>query len=266
MFWHEYLNRPAHPAVLAATREALASSDEVLFVAESTRQLYADLVPTAAAALVPYGLDIAATDALLAASPRDRTRADLGIPLDRRVLLCVGSVEPRKGQLALARAFRRLGAVADHASLYIVGATDTAYAQAVRDYVRDAGLEHVHVIDSDPDVMRWYAAADVLVSAADVESMPRTMLEAMLAGRPVAAVSVFGVPELVEDGVSGWLCEPGDLAALTELVRQAATVGASQLSLMGTAARARVEEHHSSAGFVEHVAARLQGWLENRAT
>ncbi|WP_299926472.1 glycosyltransferase family 4 protein [uncultured Nocardioides sp.] len=266
VFWHEYLNRPAHPAVLAATREALASSDEVLFVAESTRQLYADLVPTAAAALVPYGLDIAATDALLAASPRDRTRADLGIPLDRRVLLCVGSVEPRKGQLALARAFRRLGAVADHASLYMVGATDTAYAQAVRDYVRDAGLEHVHVIDSDPDVMRWYAAADVLVSAADVESMPRTMLEAMLAGRPVAAVSVFGVPELVEDGVSGWLCEPGDLAALTELVRQAATVGASQLSLMGTAARARVEEHHSSAGFVEHVAARLQGWLEAPAT
>ena len=79
-----------------------------MFVAESTRRLYADLVPEAASSLVPYGLDIAATDALLEASPRDRARADLGMPLDRRVL-CVGSVEPRKGQIALARAFGQLG-------------------------------------------------------------------------------------------------------------------------------------------------------------
>lgn len=266
VLWHEYLARPAHPAVVAATHEALATSDEVLFVAESTRRLYADLVPAGRSSLVPYGLDIAATDALLAASPRNKARADLGIPLDRRVLLCVGSVEPRKGQLALARAFRRLGNIASHASLYAVGATSTDYSEALRSYVRDAALVNVHVVDSDPDVMRWYAAADVLVSAADVESMPRTMLEAMLAGRPVAAASVFGVPELVEDGVSGWLCEPGDLSALTELLDRAVTVGATQLSAMGAAARARVEEHHSSATFVQHVAARLQGWLDERAT
>lgn len=266
VFWHEYLNRPAHPAVLAATDEALATSDEVMFVAESTRRLYADRVRPAASTHVPYGLDVAATDALLAASPRDRARADLGIPLDRRVLLCVGSVEPRKGQLALARAFRRLGTVAGHASLYLVGATATAYTEALRDYVSDAGLDDVHVVDSDPDVMRWYAAADVLVSAADVESMPRTMLEAMFAARPVAAVSVFGVPELVEDDVSGWLAEPSDLAALTELLRRAVTAGPTQLVSMGAAARSRVEERHSAAGFVEHVAARLLGWLDAAAT
>ncbi|RYB94284.1 glycosyltransferase family 1 protein [Nocardioides oleivorans] len=261
VLWHEYLNRQADPAVVAATEQALASSDEVMFVAESTRQMYADLVPAASSALVPYGLDIAATDALLAETPRERARAELGIPLDRRVLLCVGSVEPRKGQLALARAFRRLGNVADHASLYLVGATPTAYTEALRSYVDDAGLSNVHVVDSDPDVMRWYAAADVLVSAADVESMPRTMLEAMLAGRPVAAASVFGVPELVEDGVSGWLCEPGDLAALTDLLRRAVTAGTTQLKSMGAAARTRVQERHSSSGFVDHVATRLQGWL-----
>lgn len=261
VFWHEYLGRPADPAVVAATHAALAGSSKVVFVAEATRSLYADLVPASASALVPYGVDIGATDALLSATPRSVARRELGIPPDRRVLLCVGSVEPRKGQLALARAFGRLGSVADHASLYVVGATDTAYTRALRAFVHDSGLDEVHVVDSDPDVMRWYAAADVLVSAADVESMPRTMLEAMVAGRPVAAVSVFGVPELVEDGVTGWLCEPGDLGALTELVRRSVTAGASQLSAMGAAGRARVEERHSSSGFVEHLAEELQGWL-----
>jgi glycosyltransferase involved in cell wall biosynthesis len=266
VFWHEYLGRPADPALVGATNEALGQATEVAFVAESTRHLYADTVPESASTFVPYGLDIAATTGLLAETPRDRARAALGIPLDRRVLLCVGSVEPRKGQLALARAFGRLGRAADHASLYVVGATPTPYTRALREFVHDSGLDHVHVVDADPEVMRWYAAADVLVSAADVESMPRTMLEGMLAGRPVAAVSVFGVPELVEDGVTGWLCEPNDLAALTDLMRRAVTAGAAQLSSMGAAARARVERDFSSAGFVEHVAARLQGWLEDPAT
>ena len=261
VFWHEYLGRPAHPEVLAATIEALAGSDEVLFVAESTRRLFAGLVPDGASATVHYGLDLTAIDRTLAASRREQVRHELDIPLDRRVLLCVGSVEPRKAQLALARAFGRLGAVGEHASLHIVGARDTAYVRALRDYVHDAGLDRVHVVDADPDIMRWYLAADVLVSAADVESMPRTMLEAMAASRPVAAAASFGVAELVEDGVSGWLCPTGDLAELTDVLRRAVTAGTTRLASMGAAGRAHVETHHAATGYIEHVGSRLRGWL-----
>ena len=60
---------------------------------------------------------------------------------------------------------------------------------------------------------------------------------------------------------SGWLCEPNDLVALTELMRRTVTAGAAQLSSMGAAARARVEQEYSSSGFVEHVTAQLERWL-----
>jgi glycosyltransferase involved in cell wall biosynthesis len=119
----------------------------------------------------------------------------------------------------------------------------------------------VHVVDVDPDITRWYVAADVLVSASDVESMPRTMIEAMLVGRPVAGVDAFGVGELVQDGVSGWLCPPRDLVQLTEVLHRAVVTRRSALDAMGSAARERVLQHHDSVGYIAHVTDRLRAWL-----
>ena len=62
----------------------------------------------------------------------------------------------------------------------------------------------------------------MLVCASDVESLPRSMLEAMAFGRPVASTAVFGIPELVEDGVSGFLCRDRDLAALRGMLERVA--------------------------------------------
>ena len=84
----------------------------------------------------------------------------------------------------------------------------------------------------------------------------------MWKGRPVVASAVGGIRDQVEDGVSGWLCEPGDLGALTELLRTAATAGIDQLAAMGRAARERIESHHRASGFVDHVASRLQAWVD----
>ncbi|WP_210649593.1 glycosyltransferase family 4 protein [Nocardioides sp. SYSU D00065] len=254
IFWHEFLGAPANPAILAAMYEALSVCEAVLFEAEATRQVYRHVVPSESAALVPYGLDIEPFDRALATTSRGRARDELGIPHDERVLVCVGSVEPRKGQLPLARAFARLDSeLRAGASLHLIGASDNSYSNALRDYVRDAALDNVHVVPADPDILRWYAAADVLVSASDVESMPRTMLEAMLAGRPVAATAAFGVGELVENDVSGWLCEPGDLHELSGVLRKAVTADVETLARFGTAARAHVASRHSATGFVGHV-------------
>ena len=50
--------------------------------------------------------------------------------------------------------------------------------------------------------------SDLLVCASDVESLPRTVLEAMAWELPVLATAVYGLPELIEDGETGWLCRP----------------------------------------------------------
>ncbi len=88
------------------------------------------------------------------------------------------------------------------------------------------------------------------------------MIEAMFVGRPVAGVDAFGVGELVDDGVSGWLCPPRDLGALTDVLSKALITGDTALEAMGRVARDRVAHSHDSAGYVEHFRARLTSWLD----
>ena len=80
----------------------------------------------------------------------------------------------------------------------------------------------MRLIPITPDVDPWYGMADILVCASDIESLPRTVLEAMAWETPVLATSVFGLPELIDDGETGWLCEPRDMLALA---RQGARPG-----------------------------------------
>jgi len=62
---------------------------------------------------------------------------------------------------------------------------------------------------------------DVFVLASTYEGNPLCVMEAMAAGRPVISTAVGGVPQLVDDRVSGLLVEPGDRRRLTEAMTEA---------------------------------------------
>ena len=96
----------------------------------------------------------------------------------------------------------------------------------------------VRVEPETPDVAPWYRGADLFVLASRNESYPRVVVEALAFGLPVVASAVFGTREQVEDGVSGLLFEPGDVAALAgHLGRLLADEGARRA--MAEAAEAR---------------------------
>ena len=91
----------------------------------------------------------------------------------------------------------------------------------------------------------WYGLADILVCASDVESLPRTVLEAMAWETPVLATEVFGLPELIEDGETGWLCAPRDIEALADSLDRALSSSPAERARIGAAARVLVQERHS---------------------
>lgn len=261
-FFRQYFGEPLPDSVADVAMNALRACDEVVFEAHATRDVYRSYVSDSRAAMVPYGVDLTQVDAYLASHSQERVRDELSMRRDSRVLACVGKVEPRKGQLALVRAFGRLPAeLRENVELVLVGMGDDSYSAALREHVESASLGGVRFVGADPDILRWYYAADVLVSASDVESVPRSMLEAMAMGRPVAATDVFGVGELVSEGLNGFTCEALDLGALTEMLRRVLQASPDEIQRLGAAAGELIRERHDPEGYTDHFAKRLGPWL-----
>jgi len=249
-----------HPAVRAAAVAALRESAALVLEAEATREQYLPWSSADRCLLVRYGIDTAEIDGYVAQVSRADARAELGIPDSSRLLLVVGTTEARKGQTVLAQAFDALGADRGDAVLAFVGESGTDYAQMLSRYLSDAQLSDcTRLVPVTRDVHQWYRAADVLVSGSDVESLPRSALEAMCFCVPVLAASVFGLPELIEDGVNGFLFEPRDLGAATDAMSRITQLDAAELARVGAAARGHVLEHYDSSGYAADIRALLTG-------
>lgn len=129
------------------------------------------------------------------------------------VLLHVGRFAPQKNHLFLIEAFALAAKEHPTMQLWLVG--DGPLRPAVEKAVVEVRLEgKVSFLGIRDDVPKLLAASDVLVLSSDYEGVPLTVLEAMAAGKPVIATAVGGVPELVEDEVTGILVPPRNPEAL----------------------------------------------------
>ncbi len=253
-FWAAaYPENFVHPYVRARAEMALGAADKVIFEAEATRRLFQRWVPEAKSIVVPYGVDHQRISNYRRRVSRKSARRGLGLPDDAKVLLCLATIEPRKGQMVLAEAFARSARGSPQQSLLaLVGDVGTDYGQELKRFVAWRGVaDRVLVVPVARLPYRWYRASDILVSVADVESMPRSMLEAMSFGLPVAAVDVFGVGELLADGETGFLAPASRFSAVEALLTRALTAPAVELNQMGQKAQELVCRSHDSNGYAQ---------------
>jgi len=153
----------------------------------------------------------------------------------------VGRIEPRKGPLDLVRAADAIHAGAPGSRIVLVG--DDPYASAP-DYaakVRAAdSVEHVPWVHDGAAVMRHF---DVLVAPSRQEPFGTVLAEAMAAGTPVVATRVGGLAEVVADGETGRLVEPGRPDELAAAVLEVL----AHRDEMGAAARERARRFGADA-------------------
>lgn len=140
---------------------------------------------------------------------------------DRLVLLAVGQLKEKKGFTHLIEACRLLVDGGREFECEIVG--EGPMRDPLQAAIAAAGLTDVVSLRgalAHEDVKAAYAAADVMVlpcvvaSDGDRDGIPNVILEAMASGLPVVSSAISGIPEAIEDGVSGLLVAPGDPLAL----------------------------------------------------
>jgi D-inositol-3-phosphate glycosyltransferase len=253
-----------HPFVADRFRSALATAQAVLFEAAQTRDLYSPHGDPRRFVHLPYGVPLAAIDAYRADVDRAGVRAAHGFDPSDEVLLCMGTIEERKAQGALVRAFTAVAPEHPNAVLALVGHRGDAYGDFVRQYAEHLGLsDRVRVEPVTPDVYDWYALADVFILVSDVESLPRSVLEAMAFELPVLATDIYGLSDTIDDGRTGLLVPPRDMAAYEDGLRCLLEMSHLARAEMGAAAARRMRAHHDSRAYVAAYRRLLDGFARD---
>ncbi|MHB8487894.1 MAG: glycosyltransferase family 4 protein [Candidatus Dormibacteria bacterium] len=240
------------PAYVRRQMEAaLGAAHKLIFEARATSEMFARYADTMHTTVVPYDVDMDAIAEFSRSFDRDVARREHDIPADATVMLAMGVLEERKSQACIVEAFADVAAVHPEARLILVGDHPSEYSDAVHQMIAETTLsERVLLEPITPDIWGWYALSDVLVSASDIESLPRSMLECMALGVPVMSASVFGVPELVENGVNGWLFRDRDMGALRAALRRVLSLTPDERLAAGRAAAITVQQRHLAHDYV----------------
>ncbi len=221
--------------------------DLFLVPAEASRRFLVQLhkIPWEKTRVIPLGVD---QPGVPRPGLEEEIRAETGTPRGTICLGIVGSLTTRKGHRILLQALSLLAAGRLEADrdlrLWVIGeGEDRPDLEAL---VRTLGLGRwVRFLGARPDAATLMQFLDLLIVPSLIETTPFVILEAMSVSRPVVASRVFGIPEMIVDGISGSLVLPND----PENLARALLVLIENPSLreeMGIAGRRRYESLYTA--------------------
>jgi glycosyltransferase involved in cell wall biosynthesis len=236
---------------LLERRLARASTALVAVSPEVRDDLVAlDVAPAERFTVVRLGIEL--EERIVASGDRRaESRRMLGIGPGGFAVGWIGRMIPVKRTEAALLAFSHLLEAGIDARLCLVG--DGPERPAIERRAHELGImRHTLFLGYQEDVGPLYAAFDALVLPSINEGTPVSAIEALAAGRPVVATCVGGVPDVVRDGVDGFLVERG---ALDELVARLVQLAADPelRKRMGAAGRERVLRRYSVDRLVDDV-------------
>jgi len=164
--------------------------------------------------LVYNGVDL---NTLATAPPHARRdiRQEFGFSEDDFVVVQVARLHELKDHQTALRTINDARQDCPNVRLLIAG--DGEERDAIEASIAQLGLQdHVVLAGTRSDIASLLAASDAFLLTSISEGIPLTVIEAMAARLPVIATSVGGLPEMIEEGISGYLCESGDNRSLAD--------------------------------------------------
>lgn len=189
---------------------------------------------------IPTGVDLARFDPGSPGSLHAELKLDPRVPLTGMISV----LRSWKGHEFFIGAAQRIAQT--HPETHFVIAGDGPCRDLIRSRIADAGLEdRFHCLGHRDDVPAILASLTVLALPSTAhEGIPQIILQAQAMGKAVVASAVGGIPEVVEDGVTGLLAPPSDAAALADRIGRLLRDSGLRARL-GANSRERIEREHS---------------------
>jgi len=217
-------------------------NDAVITISEDAKKelLKWNRIDTKKTKVIHNGID---TNRYACLQDGSEARSMLNINTSTFVVGTVARLSPVKDQFTLIDAFSKVISETNDAKLIFVG--DGALREELISYTKKLGIyDKVMFLGFRDDVFNILPTFDVFVLSSLTEGISLTLLEAMAAGRPIVATNVGGNPEVIIDGVTGFLIPPKEPQNMSEAIAKILQ-NPELAKQMGEAGRRRVEEKFS---------------------
>lgn len=221
--------------------------NQIIVQAETNIQRFDELFPEDSnkVTYIPHGhfLDFADKHCV------DESRKHLNIPLDKTVLLFFGQIKKVKGVGVLLEAFGKLAQ--KRSDLYLVVAGSVwkddfgPYQEIIERYrLNDTQLKTDIRFIPDDEVGYYYSACDIAMMPY-LDVYQSGVIQLVYAyGKPAVATAIAPFMEIVEDGVTGYLCLPNDVKSLADAIERA-LAEKERFAHLGEAGRQKIAEKYS---------------------
>jgi glycosyltransferase involved in cell wall biosynthesis len=218
----------------------------IVTISEGIRQVL--LKASVAADKIAIALDAVDTSVYQTDGDHAALAQTFGLAADVPILALVAQLIPRKGHAVLLKALPNV--LAKHPKTQVLIFGKGPLEQALRELVQTSGLQDcVHFAGFRTNMATILPSIDLIVHPAFMEGLGVSLLEAAACGVPIVACNVGGIPEIVRDGINGYLVEPGDSSGLARAIN-ALLDNPSRLAEFGVAGRQLVLEYFSIARMV----------------
>jgi glycosyltransferase involved in cell wall biosynthesis len=221
-------------------RLALRTTDRLVAVGQAMRDAMVrnDGFPFETVKVIYNGVDT--TVFTTTQCNRTATRSALGAAAGQFVVIHVARLDPVKDHLTALKAIERVIHTRSDVRLLLVG-EGSERARIESEIASRRLAAQVQLLGLRDDVSNLLCSADLFLLTSLNETAPVAAIEAMCAGLPVVATRVGGVPEVVLDGVTGFLTPPGDSEALADAILRLIAIP-RLASEMGRLGRQRAEQ------------------------
>jgi glycosyltransferase involved in cell wall biosynthesis len=248
-------------------RRLAKMADQLIYISEIVQRRYIEAgVPCHKGRVIYNGLDVEAFVSLL---DREKGRRSFNLAPSDLAVGIVGRLEPWKGQEVFLKAMALLLEMVPNVKGIVVGDPPPyrpEYRQVLQSLSDSLGLsDRIFFSAFRADVPVVMSALDVVVLASvSPEPFGRVLIEAMAAGKPVVATNSGAAPEIIEDGVHGFLIPPADAGAMARAIAYLLT-HPDEAAAMGQRGRNRVQTQFHLKQYLEGVQAVYESLLSEEA-